>query len=150
MKRRYQAGIIMMLISAMIASNLPMTTVFAAAKKQQVKQETKKLEEHHLVPLGTFSRDYKTMEKDERSNKRSIFNSPLNFAYITKDSNKAIGNTSIDQYVKIVDQDSALELHLDSLQSGQQLLNKENLEKALANRLIHIKKDINKRIQNNM
>ena len=34
-----------MLISAMIASNLPMTTVFAAAKKQQVKQETKKLEE---------------------------------------------------------------------------------------------------------
>ena len=29
----------------MIASNLPMTTVFAAAKKQQVKQETKKLEE---------------------------------------------------------------------------------------------------------
>ena len=41
MKRRYQAGIIMMLISAMIASNLPMTTVFAAAKKQQVKQETK-------------------------------------------------------------------------------------------------------------
>ena len=112
--------------------------------------ETKKLEEHHLVPLGTFSRDYKTMEKDERSNKRSIFNSPLNFAYITKDSNKAIGNTSIDQYVKIVDQDSVLELHLDSLQSGQQLLNKENLEKALANRLIHIKKDIKKRIQNNM
>ena len=45
MKRRYQAGIIMILISAMIASNLPMTTVFAAAKKQQVKQETKKLEE---------------------------------------------------------------------------------------------------------
>lgn len=45
MKRRYQAGIIMMLISAMIASNLPMTTVFAVAKKQQVKQETKKLEE---------------------------------------------------------------------------------------------------------
>ena len=35
----------MMLISAMIASNLPMTTVFAVAKKQQVKQETKKLEE---------------------------------------------------------------------------------------------------------
>ena len=35
----------MILISAMIASNLPMTTVFAAAKKQQVKQETKKLEE---------------------------------------------------------------------------------------------------------
>ena len=35
----------MMLISAMIASNLPMTTVFAAAKRQQVKQETKKLEE---------------------------------------------------------------------------------------------------------
>jgi predicted metal-binding membrane protein len=47
MKRRYQAGIIMMLISAMIASNLPMTTVFAAAKKQQVKQETKKLEERY-------------------------------------------------------------------------------------------------------
>ena len=35
MKRRYQAGIIMMLISAMIASNLPMTTVFAAAKNNR-------------------------------------------------------------------------------------------------------------------
>lgn len=45
MKRRYQTGIILMLISAMTASNLPMTTVFAAGKKQQVKQETKKLEE---------------------------------------------------------------------------------------------------------
>ena len=30
-----------MLISAMIASNLPMTTVFAAAKKQQVKAGNK-------------------------------------------------------------------------------------------------------------
>ena len=32
----------MMLISAMIASNLPMTTVFAAAKKQQVKTRKRK------------------------------------------------------------------------------------------------------------
>ena len=37
--------VVTVFISAMIASNLPMTTVFAAAKKQQVKQETKKLEE---------------------------------------------------------------------------------------------------------
>ena len=44
MKRRYQAGILLMLISAMITSNLSMTTVFAAGKKQQVKQETQKLE----------------------------------------------------------------------------------------------------------
>ena len=42
MKRRYQAGIIMMLISAMIASNLPMTTVFAAAKKQQGNKEIRR------------------------------------------------------------------------------------------------------------
>lgn len=45
MKRGYQAGILMILISAMIASNLSLTTVFAAGKKQQVKQETRKLEE---------------------------------------------------------------------------------------------------------
>ncbi len=106
------------------------------------------LEEHHLVPIGTLSRNYKTMEKAERTDKRSLFNSPLNFAYITKDSNLQIGNTSVDQYIKIVDQDSVLELHLDSLQNGQQLLDKKSLEEALAKRLSLIRKDINKRIQN--
>ena len=106
------------------------------------------LEEHHLVPIGTLSRNYKTMEKAERTDKRSLFNSPLNFAYITKDSNLQIGNTSVDQYIKIVDQDSVLELHLDSLQNGQQLLDKKSLEEALAKRFSLIKKDINKRIQN--
>ena len=43
MKRRYQVGIIMMLISAMIASNLPMTTVFAAAKKTTGKAGNKEI-----------------------------------------------------------------------------------------------------------
>ena len=43
MKRRYQAGIIMILISAMIASNLPMTTVFAAAKKTTGKAGNKEI-----------------------------------------------------------------------------------------------------------
>lgn len=45
MKRRYQRGIMMIVISALITSNLPISNVFAASKKQQVKQETKKLEE---------------------------------------------------------------------------------------------------------
>lgn len=61
------------------------------------------LEEHHIVPIGSMQRTFKNMEKDEvkkeRGNRRNIFNSPLNFAYITKKSNLEISNQNIDFYI---------------------------------------------------
>ncbi|MDD4508181.1 MAG: DUF262 domain-containing protein [Eubacteriaceae bacterium] len=58
---------------------------------------TDKLEEHHIIPLGsakTINESSLELRKDEHN----ILNTPLNFIYITKSENKAILSKSIKEY----------------------------------------------------
>lgn len=76
------------------------------------------LEEHHIVPIGSLMRTYKNMEKaenkSERDNPKSIFNSPLNFALITKKSNTEISNQNIDYYIRCCRGRSIFELNIET------------------------------------
>ncbi len=76
------------------------------------------LEEHHIVPIGSLMRTYKNMEKaenkNERDNPKSIFNSPLNFALITKKSNTEISNQNIDYYIRCCKERSIFELNIET------------------------------------
>lgn len=90
------------------------------------------LEEHHIVPIGSFQRTYKEMEKsekkNERENKNSVFNSPLNFALITKKSNLEIANQPVDYYIKHCEKDSIYSLNIDITGEG---FTPEQIEEAL-------------------
>ena len=53
------------------------------------------------------------MEKKRRDDKKNVFNSPLNFIYITKDSNQKISNHQVEYYVKYCNDNSVYDLHID-------------------------------------
>ena len=57
------------------------------------------LEAHHIIPLGSCT-SIGESTKALRSDNSHICNSPLNFVYITKESNNAISDDSLDVYAK--------------------------------------------------
>lgn len=61
--------------------------------------EKVELDEHHIMPRGELSVKMSKIDND-RKNKTSIINSPLNFVYITPETNKTISNTTLEQYIK--------------------------------------------------
>lgn len=103
-----------------------------------------KLEEHHIVPVGMLDNTYKGMEKKRREDKKNIFNSPLNFIYITKESNLKISNQPIEYYIKYCNENSIYGLHIDI--EGQTEINEQNLGEILEKRFGNIKNDVEERI----
>lgn len=61
--------------------------------------EANDLEAHHIVPLGS-TKKYGEATAVFRDNPKHICNSPLNFVYVTKKSNKEISDKPLDKYVK--------------------------------------------------
>lgn len=59
------------------------------------------LEAHHIIPLGSV-KNIKESSKKLRKDKKSICNSPINFVYITSDSNKRISDKEIDTYANMI------------------------------------------------
>ena len=102
------------------------------------------LEEHHIVPIGTLQDTYRNMEKTNRKNKGSLFNSPVNFALITKKSNLDISNNPVDYYIRHCNKDAVLELNLDDITMN--VVDEKLLEKALHKRLEKIESLVHKRI----
>lgn len=107
------------------------------------------LEEHHIVPIGSFNRTYKEMEKqekkNERSNKNSVFNSPLNFALITKKSNLEISNQPVDYYIQHCEPTGIYSLNIDV--TGE-AFTVEQLENALEKRFKNTKNAVKKHLEN--
>lgn len=58
--------------------------------------EAKKLEKHHVIPLG--AQTIKDSTDKLRNNKTSYLNLPMNFVYITSDANKEISAKSLSEY----------------------------------------------------
>lgn len=61
------------------------------------------LEKHHIVPIGNIDNVIKEVnQSEERRNKENVYNSPLNFVYITKESNDKILNCRLAEYASKV------------------------------------------------
>lgn len=74
--------------------------MFDASKTISVfMDDSDQLEAHHIIPLGTVTK-YGETTAALRGNRKHICNSPLNFVYITKQSNKAISDDSLDVYAQ--------------------------------------------------
>ncbi len=105
------------------------------------------LEEHHIVPVGSLAQTYKDMEraekKKERSDKSSIFNSPLNFALITKQSNLTISGQRLDFYIQFCNQTGVYGLNIET--SGP-ALGEEDIGEVLRKRFLATRSAVEERI----
>lgn len=75
------------------------------------------LQAHHIIPLGTVTKVGQTTS-ELRNNKEHICNSPLNFVYITKESNNAISDKQITDYVISITDEARQALHINAFTSG--------------------------------
>lgn len=78
-------------------------------KIQPFCEEVKELQEHHVVPIGRIDTPYKKMV-EARKDKSNLLNSPINFVYITKESNRTIQNQSYEMYRKHCNEESLYKL----------------------------------------
>lgn len=67
-------------------------------KAWDIAKEGKKLEKHHLVPLGCVT-DIGENTKSLRNDKKNLLNSPLNLTYISKKANKQITDKDPSRYL---------------------------------------------------
>lgn len=76
------------------------------------------LQKHHIMPIGELSTLYKDVERDaagsDREDKRNIYNSPLNFAYISPRANKTILNNPLSYYADYCDNSTLAALGIET------------------------------------
>lgn len=71
------------------------------------------LEAHHIIPLGSVKTIGESTQKLRNKND-SIYNSPLNFVYITKESNKKISSMKLNDYIGIITSEAKSKLFITS------------------------------------
>ncbi len=103
-----------------------------------------KLEEHHIVPIGSLKRTYKKCAEEIRKDKMSIANSPLNYVYITEKSNKEISSRLLSDYIKEVTAGSKYKLGINV--EEKDFINDECVIEFLASRFSSTKEAIAERI----
>lgn len=92
------------------------------------------LEEHHILPLGNDEDLFKnkSFTSKLREDKSCIYNSPVNFIYITKKSNQDISSKPISLYRKICHEFSLQLLNIHTIDVD--LTNSENVKEQLGKR----------------
>ncbi len=103
-----------------------------------------KLEEHHIVPIGSLKSTYKKCAQEIRKSKKNIANSPLNYVYITEKSNKEISSRLLSDYIKEVTAGSRykLKINVEKMDS----INEECVTEFLKSRFESTKEAIAERI----
>lgn len=103
------------------------------------------LEAHHIVPLGTVRKVGETTAQ-LRDNKKHICNSPLNFVYITKTSNGAISDDSVDVYVSKICVEAKSALHITRFKSGFPVSDDTKVKELLEERYSFLEGEVKQRI----
>ncbi len=78
--------------------------------------DAKNLQKHHILPLGSDLEQYSKSTKELRKKQDSIYHSPLNYIYITPQSNKFISFRSIGDYKKICKDTSYFKLNMEVME----------------------------------
>lgn len=97
-------------------------------------EDADNLEEHHILPLGNDEDMYRNQSFTSklRKDKNCIYNSPVNYIYITKKSNQEISAKPISLYKQICNESSLHKLRIN--QMNVDLTNDENVKEQLGNR----------------
>lgn len=89
------------------------------------------LEAHHIIPLGSVKK-IGQVSGALRKDPRSIYNSPLNFIYITRKDNNAISDKSVNEYINQITPEAKQSLMLTQFTNDQ--YTKENVKNFLSGR----------------
>ena len=103
------------------------------------------LEAHHIIPLGSTKKVGEST-KQLRNDRKNICNSPLNFVYITKDSNKAISDEPLDIYVTKINVQARVKLQINGFSSIDVCKTEEDVKKLLDQRFTYLEGDVKNRI----
>lgn len=116
----------------MLAQTYP--DMFDASKTVSVFYENAaSLEAHHIIPLGT-AKKVGEATADIRKDPKHICNSPLNFALITKEANKAISDDALDVYAKKITPEAKAALNITSYVSEDAASTRDKIHSILDNR----------------
>lgn len=110
-------------------------------------KESKELEAHHIIPLGSVRKVGETTEK-LRNDPKHICNSPLNFVYITKESNKEISSDPLEVYINKICNEAKAILHIESCADKTSIDTDEKIKNLLGNRFTSLEGDIKNHIFN--
>lgn len=123
-------------------------------KKEKINifmEDVEKLEYHHLIPLGDISNTMKS--KVGRNDKTELLNSPINFVFITPDTNKQISAKSIESYLKECCETSVFKLGLAgilSFEEQEKVIGEERVRKYLEMRYVEVKNEIKGHVEDLM
>ncbi|MBR1713902.1 MAG: DUF262 domain-containing protein [Treponema sp.] len=120
-------------------------------------KDVNSLEAHHLLPVGQY-KNYEQNSSVIRNDDKHICNSPVNFVYITPETNKEIGKEDLHSYVSRITAASRASLNISGaftedickeLIDDNKSLDKrlEIAKKILADRFDLIKGSVQKRIK---
>lgn len=106
-------------------------------------EDAKSLEAHHIIPLGSVTKVGQTTA-ELRNDKDNICNSPLNFVYITKESNNEISDKKVEDYVSLITDEAKSALYISSYSSGS--YDDDYVKGILRNRFTSLRGDIKSHI----
>lgn len=102
-----------------------------------------KLEEHHILARGELSVKMSKINND-RNNKNSLINSPLNFVYITSETNKKISNTTLGEYIKECKDETIVSLGISDCKDS---IGEDRIHTFLEKRYTYVKGHVKTKIE---
>ncbi|OBR95141.1 hypothetical protein CLRAG_09790 [Clostridium ragsdalei P11] len=101
------------------------------------------LEAHHIIPLGS-AKNIGQSAKQLRKKNNSIYNSPLNFVYITRESNKKILDDPLSEYVTKITKQAKSKLYITAF---TQTSDEDKTKGILSDRFDSMQGDIKEHIE---
>ena len=106
-----------------------------------------KLEKHHIIPLGSVTKIGESTDR-LRSDKTNIFNSPLNYVYITDSTNGEISDKSLKEYENSITASAKAALNIVNYPVVADLSDEMKVKAWLSERHKLVKGQIQNRVKN--
>ena len=106
-----------------------------------------KLEKHHIIPLGSVTKIGESTDR-LRSDKTNIFNSPLNYVYITDLTNGEISDKSLKEYENSITASAKAALNIVNYPVVADLSDEMKVKAWLSERHKLVKGQIQNRVKN--
>ena len=108
-------------------------------------EDANKLEAHHIIPLGSVKK-VKESTAQLRNDNRNICNSPVNFVYITQESNGTISDDLLEVYIKKITEQAIAALHIQNYVSAK--IDEDVTRQILRQRYTALKGEIKTKVSN--
>lgn len=114
--------------------------------EKRVSAFSEKLEKHHIIPIGSVNKIGESTDK-LRSDKENIINSPLNYVFITDDTNKVISDDTLEQYENAITDEAKSELSIVNYPKTDDLKNNDKVKAWMKERHKLVKGAIKSRVK---